>query len=296
MNKIIKNKPLDYKLLQYYVRRLKKLYPSIRIATCGKSVLGKEIYAFVWGEGKRNIVYVGGTHGLEWVTSVTLLRFCESLLSREYICGYNVKNLLRNCTLVIIPALNPDGVEISQKGSVACGFRTKENIKICRNDYSGWSANANGVDINHNFNADWYNLRKYEENNGINSPSPRRFGGLYPESEPETKAITRLLRNIETETLIAFHSQGEEIFYEYGENTPEKSLVMAKAFASATDYTIVKNEGHYSSGGLKDWFIEEFRKPGFTIEIGKGENPLPISDFDDIYRKIEPLMILGMIL
>ena len=115
MNKIIKNKPLDYKLLQYYVRRLKKLYPSIRIATCGKSVLGKEIYAFVWGEGKRNIVYVGGTHGLEWVTSVTLLRFCESLLSREYICGYNVKNLLRNCTLIIIPALNPDGVEISQK-------------------------------------------------------------------------------------------------------------------------------------------------------------------------------------
>ena len=62
---------------------------------------------------------------------------------------------------------------------------------------------------------------------------------------------------------------------------------MAKAFASATDYTIVKNEGHYSSGGLKDWFIEEFRKPGFTIEIG---------NFDDIYRKIEPLMILGMIL
>ncbi len=296
MDKIIKSKPLDYNLYQHYIKKLKKEYESLKTATCGKSALGKEIYALVLGKGKKKVCYVGGTHGLEWMTSLCLLRFCENLLSKEEISGYKIDTLLENCTLIIIPELNPDGIEISQKGSMACEFRESENIKICNNDFSSWSANANGVDINHNFNADWYSLRDFEEKNNIRSPSPRRFGGYFPESEPETKAITRLLRNISVETLVSFHSQGEEIFYEYGEQISEKSLLMAKAFSSVTDYTLVKNEGHYSSGGLKDWFIEEFHKPGFTIEIGKGKNPLPLADFDNIYKKIEPLLILGMIL
>lgn len=285
MNEIIKTKVLDYNLFTRYIKALKKEYPSLKIATCGKSVLGKEIYALVMGTGKRNILYVGGTHSVEWLTSLALLRFCENLMKSQVngneISGYMGKELLENCTLIIVPELNPDGIEISLKGG---------------SDFSLWSANANGVDLNHNFNADWYSLREFEEKNNIKSPSPRRFGGYYPESEPETKAITRLIRNIPVETLVTFHSQGEEIFYEYGKNTPEKSLLMAKAFSGVTDYTIVKNEGHYSSGGLKDWFIEEFRKPGFTIEIGKGKNPLPLNDFDDVYEKIEPLLILGMIL
>ena len=43
MDKIIKSKPLDYKLFQYYIRKLKKLQSSLKTATCGRSVLGKEI-------------------------------------------------------------------------------------------------------------------------------------------------------------------------------------------------------------------------------------------------------------
>lgn len=296
MSVITKPKILNYNLYCRYIKKLKNAYSSLRVASCGKTSLGKEIYALVMGEGAKKILYVGGTHGTEWITSLALLRFCETLLQEKKICGYNVSGILNDCCIIIIPELNPDGIEISINGSSACDFREKENVKICNNDFSLWSANANGVDINHNFNADWYSLREYERCKGIDSPSPRRYGGTYPESEPETKAITRLIRNVDIETLISFHSQGEEIFYEYGENTPAKSLLMAKAFLGVTDYTIVKNDGHYGSGGLKDWFIEEFGKPGFTIEIGKGKNPLPLADFEDIYRKIEPLMILGMIL
>ena len=40
-----------------------------------------------------------------------------------------------------------------------------------------------------------------------------------------------------------------------------------------------------SHAGYKDWFIQEFRKPGFTIELGLGVNPLPISQFDEIYSE-----------
>lgn len=283
MSKIVKNEILRYKTLRSYIKKLKSVYPDMAVATCGKSAEGREIYALVMGEGDRNIVYAGGTHAQEWLTSNLLLRFCEDALSgREYI-GYSLKELLAKVRLIIIPEINPDGIELAlnREGEEA---------------FSSWNANARGVDINHNFNADWYSLRDYEEARGISSPSPRRYGGAYPESEPETKAITRFLRSVPVDMLISFHSQGEEIYYEYGENTPKKSLSIAKVFSSLTDYTLVKNEGHCAGGGLKDWFIEEMKKPAFTVELGKGENPLPLSDADEIYDKAIPIMVMGLIL
>ncbi|MBQ8182466.1 MAG: M14 family metallocarboxypeptidase [Clostridia bacterium] len=300
MQKTVKNVTLTYEVYKRYVNELKAVYPQMKVASCGKSVLGKKIYSFVIGEGKETVVYVGGTHGLEWLTSLVLLRFCENIMYQSendgQLSGYNVRKLLNNRRLIIIPEINPDGIEIAVKGACACEEYKMIDSRICNGDFSGWSANARGVDINHNFNADWYALRDYEKERGIDSPSPRRFGGAFPESEPETKAITRLCRNIMPDMLFTFHSQGEEIYYEYGNNTPEKSYTIAKVLGGLTDYALVKNEGHAASGGLKDWFIEEFRRPAFTVEIGKGKNPLPLSDFDDIYFKTEPLMVLGLVL
>ncbi len=300
MLKTVKNQVLTYSVYESLVKELNEKYENLKITTCGKSLLGKDIYAFVVGEGKKNIVYVGGTHGLEWLTSLLLLKFTENLAlayeNEDLLSGFNVKEILENRKLIVIPELNPDGIEIAIRGASACGKYKAENFEICKGDFSSWSANGRGVDINHNFNADWYTLREAEKAAGIDSPSPRRYGGLFPESEPETAAITRLCRRIPVEMLITFHSQGEEIYYEYGKNTPEKSLHIAKAFSALTDYTLVKNEGLASSGGLKDWFIEEFKKPAFTVEIGKGKNPLPIEDVDEIYEKLEAMMIVGLII
>ena len=52
------------------------------------------------------------------------------------------------------------------------------------------------------------------------------------------------------------------------------------------------NAGLASHGGFKDWFISELRKPGFTMEIGKGENPLPVSQLYEIYSRIEEALVL----
>ena len=300
MLKTVKNEILTYSVYESLIKELNEKYQSLKITTCGKSLLGKDIFAFVIGEGEKNVIYVGGTHGIEWLTSLLLLKFTENLAiayeNEEMLSGFNVKDIFRNKKLIIIPELNPDGIEIAIKGASACGKYKELNFEICKGDFSFWSANARGVDINHNFNADWYTLREAEKEVGINSPSPSRYGGLFPESEPETAAITRLCRKIPVEMLITFHSQGEEIFYEYGKNTPEKALPIAKIFSTLTDYTLVKNEGLYSSGGLKDWFVEEFKRPAFTIEIGKGKNPLPLEDVEGIYEKLEAMMVVGNIL
>lgn len=296
MKNIVENKILTYSVYSDFVKGLSEKYEDIKLCSIGKSLLGKEIYSLVLGEGERNVLFVGGTHGLEWLTSLLLLKFTEELLVKGEIKGFSIEKILKDVCLIVIPELNPDGIEIAIKGATACGKYKATDFEICNGNFNGWSANARGVDINHNFNADWYSLREKEKEAGITSPSPRRFGGAYPESEPETAAITRLCRNISVDLLISFHSQGEEIFYEYGNNTPEKSLTIAKIFSSLSGYTLVKNEGLASSGGLKDWFIEEFKKPGFTIEIGKGKNPLPLTDIEGVYNKLEEMMLVSLML
>jgi hypothetical protein len=52
----------------------------------------------------------------------------------------------------------------------------------------------------------------------------------------------------------------------------------------------------YYHAGYKDWFIEEYTRPGYTIEAGLGRNPLPISQFDMIYNNNEEIMLLAPII
>ena len=125
-------------------------------------------------------------------------------------------------------------------------------------------------------------------------PDPRP--GNMAESEPETQALVRLCRSHPFRHALAFHSQGEEIFWEYGEHTPQRGRMMAKIFAASSGYRLVENDGLASHGGFKDWFLSEFERPGFTFEIGRGENPLPLSSFERIYEKLEETLLLAALM
>jgi g-D-glutamyl-meso-diaminopimelate peptidase len=59
--------------------------------------------------------------------------------------------------------------------------------------------------------------------------------------------------------------------------------LLAAEFERVSGYRGIQNID--SHAGYKDWFIQEFRKPGFTIELGLGVNPLPLSQFDEIYSE-----------
>ena len=74
------------------------------------------------------------------------------------------------------------------------------------------------------------------------------------------------------------------------------SGIIAKILAAASGYRLVDNTGLASHGGFKDWFIEYFNKPAYTIEIGKGKNPLPISDFDGIFEKTLPMFAVSTVI
>ena len=59
---------------------------------------------------------------------------------------------------------------------------------------------------------------------------------------------------------------------------------LGQKMADASGYALSGTP--YASGfaGYKDWFIQKFRRPGYTIEVGSGENPLPLSQFNEIYN------------
>ncbi len=282
--------PPDYQWICASVFELKKR-EKFKVFSIGRSVLGRNIYALGAGKLRGSTLFVGGVHALEWLTTLLLFRFCFDLSKRE-----EVLSRLENRGVIIIPCLNPDGVEIVLNGLKGAKERADFVKMISNGDLSKWQANANGVDLNHNFDAGFNTLKKLEINAGIISPSPTRYGGEYPFSEPETKALASICRLFDVQTAFAFHSQGEEIFYQYGKNTPTRSRLMAELLAQSSGYKISTQDGLASHGGFKDWFIEKLSRPAFTIEIGKGKNPLPIQDLDSIYERLEKTLYLALTL
>lgn len=72
---------------------------------------------------------------------------------------------------------------------------------------------------------------------------------------------------------------------------PHSSLELGNILSKVSGYSLKTVPVNSSYAGFKDWFILKYNKPCFTIELGLGENPLPISDFDSIYKKVYPLLV-----
>lgn len=294
---VVKAELFDYERNKSYLENLCRTYPFLRPSVVSRTGLSRGIFSLHLGSDENCVLYVGGFHGCEWITSLLLYRFvetvCRCISEKTLLCSIDISKALCKLGITVIPCVNPDGVEIATHGSQGAKsmrrFVEKPNGSA---DFSRWNANAFGVDINHNFAADWQLLHKAEAESGITGPAPRQFGGPFAESEAETKALTRLCRLKDFRQVAAFHAQGEEIYYKFGDSTPAHATMMAKILADSCGYKLCEPSGLAACGGFKDWFIAEFSRPGFTFEIGKGENPLDVSLLDSIYQKIEEALVI----
>ena len=275
--------PMDHGTVSGIIGALAARYRFLCVAPIGLSVQGRTLWGLTLGSGRERVLMAAAFHGLESLTSLACLRLCEELCkaleNNSPLAGWDVRRAMSGRQLVLVPMVNPDGVEIAR-----------------RDPQSGWQANANGVDINHNFNAGWEKLQLEERKKGSTGPCARQWGGPTPESEPETRALTALCSRGEFRHVVALHSQGEEIYWQYGEHTPPDARIMALVMASASGYTVATPTGLASHGGFKDWFIERYRRPGFTIELGKGVNPLPVDNFEVLYEKAREMLMISTFL
>ena len=289
------NTPLTHSEMIKQLREILKAYPFFTFSSIGKSLVGRDIPLITIGSGKKSVLYVGTHHGMEWITSVLLLKYLrdvgKTIAEKGKIFGVDAEELFLNRTVYIVPMLNPDGVELHINGHDEINPLTERLNQMNGGDFSKWQANGRGVDLNHNYNAGFDEYKKLEAEQEI-LPGPTRFSGAYPESEPECSALCSFIRSQNIGLLLALHTQGGEIYYDYNGHIPPQSLGIAKRMESISGYTLSKPEGNACYGGLKDWFIKEYDRPGFTIECGKGENPLPPSDCGIIYSVIRGILML----
>ncbi|KGO13250.1 M14 family metallopeptidase [Clostridium botulinum] len=291
-----------YEIMEKDIMALKERYPFIQVGVAGKSVLGKNLYYIKLGNGSNEVFYNGAHHALEWITALLLMKFIEDF-SRAYsegskIKGYNIKDIWNRSSIYIMPMVNPDGVDLVINGLQRNNPYYDDLIKWNNGstDFSkNWQANIKGVDLNHNYNASWYESKIAEESYGVYGPGPTRYGGPYPESEPESRSVADFTRNHNFRLILAYHSQGEVIYWTYRDIMPTGAREIGELFSKVSGYELSETVGIASYAGYKDWFIAQFKRPGFTIEVGKGTNPLPLSQFDKIYRDNIEILLLAPI-
>ena len=300
MDSIIKQIDYDCNGFEDILRKLCEKYPFLKSGSIGKSVLGRDIKLLRLGKGADYILYTAAIHGSERLTATVLLRFieelCEAVKVGGKVAGVDARRALYGKGIMFVPVCNPDGCEIALKGAKGCGDLAPRLYKLCGGDFSHWNANARGVDLNHNFDAGWDELHQLEREHGFYGPGPTRFGGLKPHSEPETAALVDLCLKVNIRYVMCFHSQGEVIYWDYGGINTHRGHKMAEIFAASSGYALDVPTTLAVGGGFKDWFIERFSRPGFTIELGKGKNPLPPTDGEKIYSQVREMMMLGLLM
>lgn len=293
-----------YDVLKLNVPALKTIYPFLEIGFIGKSILGNQIPFIKFGKGQKEVLYVASTHSNEWITSSLLMKFIE-ILSKSYVNKLNIFNysadfLFNNVSLYVVPMLNPDGVNLVT-GLYPMTSTIYKNAEEIATSFptipfpNGWKANIKGIDLNLQFPADWKKAKEIKFAQGFNKPAPRDYVGPSPLSEPESIALYNFTLEHNFNLILTYHTQGKVIYWQFQNYTPPISENIANMFASVSGYLPEETPLSSSFAGFKDWFIMDFGRPGFTIEAGFGNNPLPISQFDEIYKDNIGILVLGML-
>jgi predicted deacylase len=193
----------------------------------GKSVKGLPLEVYRFGTGSTERLIVAGMHGGGEYNTVQLADELMAYLSEH------PEIVPPDVTLYILHDLNPDGV-------------TRSHSYLGR-------ANANGVDLNRNWPANW---QKDWVRTGCWT-STYVTGGKGPASEPETKALIAFIESHHFDALINYHSAALGIFA--GGLPPDDfSIRLAKAVAAVTTYHYPPiNTGCEYTGGFTDWADEK---------------------------------------
>lgn len=284
----------NYDLMMENLVRLKSIYPFITIPSIGNTVLNRAIPEVNIGGGNKKVHYNASFHANEWITTPVVMTFLNdyllALTNQTLIRGLYMYPYYQQVSLSIVPMVNPDGVNLVLNGPPNEEPWRSSVVEINKGNrnFSGWKANIRGVDLNDQFPARW----EIEKERREQVPSPRDYPGEKPLSEPESIAMAELTRRKDFHRVLAFHTQGEVIYWGFENLEPPEAETIASEFARVSGYTPVRTVDSYA--GYKDWFIQDWRRPGFTVELGTGVNPLPISQFNEIYDEALGIFLAGL--
>lgn len=285
--------PITSESCNRMILALVEAYPFLRSEILTTTVFQRPIRTFVIGTGKRKVLYTAAHHANEWITALILLQFAEdfakAISENSTIFGVDANALAEQVTIYMVPMVDPDGVDLVT-GEIRLGDIQFDLAQRLSRDYpeipfpDGWKANLLGVDLNLQYPAGWLEAREIKFMQGFTQPGPRDYVGRAPLNQVETQALAGYTEFLDPELVLAFHSQGQEIYWQFEDIFVPGAKELAEEFARVSGYEVADTPYQSAFAGYKDWFIKVFRRPGFTIEVGKGENPLPITQFPEIYR------------
>jgi len=290
----------DYRELERDIFLLADSHPELaRVVDIGDSLEGRNIYALkisdnVWAdEDEAAVVFLGCHHAREWI-SVEVPFLMGKHLLENYQGDGNIKGLVDNSEIWIVPLVNPDGLEYS--------IHFYRYWRKNRRDNGDGSF---GVDLNRNYGFEW----GHDDIGSSPDPSSETYRGRSAFSEPETQAVRNLLEGRNFQALVSFHSYSQVILYPWGykeEASPEENLL----------YTLAENmsrlmeevNGRYyeparagasfylTNGDTTDWSFGVFGIPSFTVELPPasrltGEFFNPESDILPIFQENLPAML-----
>ena len=294
----------DYRSMCEDLAELRERYGDHMKLNCiGTTKDDRSIFEIVIGDpekAKKHVFFCGGICGAEYMTSLLCMKQAEYCLcyydSGNY-NGFAYRELCENAVIHVIPMLNPDGIAISQQ--YLSGVHSEEIITDLkkwfeRDSVKGGTslsldnylmffyANANGVDLRRNFRYLWEN-----SDTGVTEPSSEGYPGAEPESEPETLALIRQLTGTKPDLIVAYHTTGSNISYNYGQSEPRLSQAKryAEAAAEVMNYDVNKeNAGFRSYGSYEGYCCLERGIPTLGIALGSGATPLSLNEFNAIWN------------
>ncbi len=276
-----------------YIEALERAYPFLQVRTLTTSAYGRPVQAVTMGSGDRVALYTAAHHANEWITSLVLLKFIEDMAQAYQaggrIFGVEASTILRYATLSFVPMVNPDGVDLVT-GAIEQGTLAYTAAQLLSDNYpnipfpSGWKANLLGVDLNLQYPAAWLQAREIKFSQGYTKPGPRDYVGRAPLNQRESIALAQYTEAQNPDVVLAYHTQGKVIYWQFQDYVVPGAQRLGEEFARLSGYELAETPYASSFAGYKDWFIQNFRRPGYTIEVGAGENPLPIEQFPEIYR------------
>lgn len=285
------------------LRTLQHRYPFLSCHPITITQYGREVTDVRIGCGRQHLLFTASHHANEWITARILLRFLAdyttAIAAKQPISGYDAKTLYQKTCLHLVPLVNPDGVDLVTGAVCTASSQYRRACAIAREFPAipfpdGWKANACGVDLNLNYPAGFSQAIEIKRAQGFDRPAPCNWPGCTPLNQRETAALAALSQKIRPKIAIALHTQGQEIYWRYGNYCDPSAQALGQRMAAASGYTLTDPTPDSANAGFKDWFIAQFSQPGYTVEAGLGKNPLPLSQFPAIYRQTLPILILAL--
>src|SRR3989338_3365881 len=208
----------------------------------GVSVEGRNITAYHFGTGSKELLFIGGIHGgYEWNTVLVAYQLMDYLEANPSVVPANVK-------VTVIPVLNPDGLN---KVVGTAGRFTQANVSSSQEVQVAGRFNANTVDLNRNFDCDWQASGTWQ--------TKTVSGGSAAFSEPESQAIKDYAGSKKPAAAVVWDGAAGGVFASncHSGVSPETQTLTGK-FAAASGYPAHESFDFYSiTGDMVNWFAKE---------------------------------------